>query len=416
MKKRCVILALLLLLLLLCACSKQADNIDRPYPLKVTYGDSEVFAMSSTYEWFWKAGLKTETLTADELDPRTMLTKLSYLNAGKNKEIELQFAAEPAKLVVERYSASDGFQQSEYIEIEGTELPAPDDGGDYIYTVRAAWMEDRGVDCWGSCTYNFRFLPEGQSNNSISTPVGDTDTGDLDLSGVLALDASQILGVEFINNLEGTSKTCRSQENKAAILQFLNSNLTTKFEEIAVASPQADYALRVVTMGGSQLSIGYGSDDSDSWLILGGKTYEADGMDLSMLWDGLVAGTISLEAAASGKNYLNMSEEFPGADWGSDFVYGYLTALDTVAAYDEMRWIDDAEQPNGYRLENGWPNQTGTVAPDCQFWILEEHHSPYCQVTAEALLQWAEDAEFDVLFRIYTKDNQIIAICEQYQP
>jgi hypothetical protein len=111
-----------------------------------------------------------------------------------------------------------------------------------------------------------------------------------------------------------------------------------------------------------------------------------------------------------------MSNEFPGEEWGNEFAYGYLKSLDQTVAYDEMRWIVDAEAPNGYVLENGWPDQSGTMAETCEFWILEDHQAPYCRVTAEELMSRDQDAEKDVLYRIYTANGEVIAICEQYAP
>ena len=41
---------------------------------------------------------------------------------------------------------------------------------------------------------------------------------------------------------------------------------------------------------------------------------------------------------------------------------------------------------------------------------------PWCQVEREMLWQWSESADWDVLFRLYTQDGEIVAVCEQYLP
>ena len=81
-----------------------------------------------------------------------------------------------------------------------------------------------------------------------------------------------------------------------------------------------------------------------------------------------------------------------------------------------MRWLDDAAEPNGFKLEKGWDGQTAALASDCQFWILEDHHAPYCRVTAEDFWNWTQNAGFDVLCRIYTSGDEVTAICQQYLP
>ena len=404
---------LFLTLLCLTGCAGSRSPIDRPYSLEVSYGESAVHAVTGGYQWIWRDGRDTPSTIADAADFRTTLEKIPYLNAGKDQTITLTFAAEPDRLSIAAYSGADNYTTPTTVEAADYKLTAPVDGGDYFYEVTAVWTESRKADCWGSATYWFRFLSQGQSANTAQLP----QYSSLDIFQMVQLDPSALLGVEFLNNLEGTSKTCRTQADKTAILDYLKTNLSTEFQPASVAAPDPDYMLRLVCVDGTQLSLGYGTSSGQSWLLIGGSAYEAGTMDLAALWDGLEAGSVSQASSASGKHYLATSDSFPGDDWGSSFVYGYLTGLDNgTATYDEMRWIEDDAEPNGYRLEKGWSGQSMAVSADCVYWILDSHDKPYGQVSAQDLLSWSQDPETNVLFRFYSKDNQIIAICEQYQP
>ena len=409
MKKWYIILALLLLLT---GCSKEATTVDRPYSLEMEYGESTVYAKTNDYQWYWKDGRQTETATVDADAMGVSLDTVPYLNAGKEKTLRLQFSKEPDKVLVQKFSAADGYTAAEEVTAVGDSIPAPLDGGDYLYEVSAVWMENSEEKNWGSCTYRFFFLAEGAP---MSNPVELEVAADLDLAGLLELEANQVLGIEFLNNLEGTTRTCRSGEDKTAILQFFRSNLVSSLQPMGGSAPQSEYAMRLVTVSGNQLTVSY-AGGSAPCLTVGGVCYSVNSLDLATLWASLNAGSISLDAAASGKNYLEMSMEFPGEDWGNSFVYGYLRQMDQAVGYDEMRWIDDAAEANGYRLEKGWSGQTAELSENCEFWILENHHTPYCRVTAEELWQWTQNAGFDVLYRIYTTDGVITAICQQYIP
>ena len=248
------------------------------------------------------------------------------------------------------------------------------------------------------------------------SPIEIEVAADLDLQGLLQLESNQVLGIEFLNNLEGTIRTCRSTADKTAILSCLRSNLTSELQPWEGDLPDTQYMLRVIAADGNQLTVGYSANGTVGCLEVGGKPYVAGVMDMETLWGSLKAGMMSQAAAASGKNYLEMSNEFPGEDWGTEFTYGYLKSLDQSVSYDEMRWIVDAEAPNGYVVEAGWPDQEAELSETCEFWILEDHQAPYCRVTAEELLKRDQDAETDVLYRIYTSEGKVIAICEQYAP
>lgn len=404
--KKCIVL--LLILLLLTGCSRETVPPDRPHSLEVEYGDSGVFAQTSFYEWYWKDHDDTP-LTLEAPDPLTGMDKLPYLNAGRDTQLKLNFAVEPDKLLVERRSDADGYLTSSVETVSDCTLTAPLDDQDHLYTVTAVWLQEKGVESWGSCTYDFRFLAHGVViSNTPSMP----EYSSLDVYQVAQLDASALMGVEVVNNVDGLTKTCRTQSDKQAILDFLKNNLSTEFVPISVAAPEADYMLRLVCVDGTQLTIGYGSDGAQSWLLVGGAPYEAGQMDMAAMWNALEAGTLSQEAVSSGKNYLAMSDVFPGEHWGTEFVYGYLTKLDSEVVYNEMRWLEDNASPNGFRLENGWTDQSKPVADSCEYWILEDHHEPYCQVSAQDLMSLSTD----VLFRIYTKDGQVVALCEQFLP
>lgn len=405
MKKWCIVLVCLLLLT---GCSKQEVPVDRPPSLEVSYGESSVFAQTSAYQWYWKDGRETANATVDAASMGITMDKLPYLNATKDTALRMEFSEQPDRVLIQHFSAADNYQKGQEIDMVGGSTPAPLDGEDHLYTVSAVWMEG-DTECWGSCTYQFLFLAKGAV---ISSPIQMEVAADLDLAGLLQLDASQVWGLEFLNNLEGTTRTCRSSEDKTAILDFLKSNLSPDLQPAGETAPAMEYMMRLVTVSGSQLTVGYGG----GYVEVGGVLYKVGDLDMAALWTSLNAGAMSQEAVASGKNYLNMSAEFPGGSWGSDYTYGYLRQMDQGITYDEMRWLDDAAAPNGFTLENGWTGQTATLAAGCEYWILEDHHAPYCQVTAEDLWKWTQDAENDVLYRIYTSGDEVIAICQQYLP
>ena len=75
-----------------------------------------------------------------------------------------------------------------------------------------------------------------------------------------------------------------------------------------------------------------------------------------------------------------------------------------------------AEDPNGYRLEAGELGKEYPLADDCTFWILQDHRSPYCRVAQETLWDWAQTTGWDVLFRFYLENGEVVAIIEQFRP
>lgn len=411
MKKICIIM---ILLLLLTGCGRNADTVERPYSLTVGYQGSEVFAKATPYEWFWKNGLKTQSVAGEAVDPRAMLAQLPCVQAGDGQQIDLKFQVQPDKLLAECFSSRDGFESAVYPDLTESSLSAPSDGETYLYSVYAAWTDDRKASCWGSATYHFLYVPEGSSvPGSALTLSG--DTGDLTLEGILQLDADQILGVEVTNGPEEISKTCRSRQDKTLILQFLTDSLAYGLEEVSVSSASITHALRLVTVGGSQLNVGYGCEGGMCWLTSGGRTFASAGGDPADLWASLQADAFSANASAGERKYLDVSEVFPGEAWGNEYVYGYVTALDETIRFDGARLLE-ASGEAGYELEKGWPNQSAQLAADCEFWFLENGHGPYCRVTAAELLQQTEQLPAPALFRIYTNNSKVIAVCQELLP
>ncbi len=408
MKKWCIILAFLLLCL--AGCSRQSSILSRPHCLEITYGDRSVFAMTGGYEWNWKDGRKTETAVADTADPRTMGQKLSYLSTGSAQTMELSFSSVPDKFLVEVFSSADGYEAGEYVDAATMSIPAPLDGEDHLYSVTAVWGQEQNPDGWGTCTYHFRFLAEAET---AAEPMVTPDVGDLEISQILQMQANDFMGMEVVNNKEGISKTFRTGRDKSTILQFLKDNVTTDFSTPMSGAPKALYQIRLVAMDGSQLTVSYGSDGLNHSLLAGGMAYAVEEMDFDRLW-ALLGGFNVTENAST--YHLGTSEEFPGEDWGTDFVHGYITELGATVTYDGMQWFESDDAPSGYRLEKGWPDQSIPVSADCEYWILENHQSPYCKVSAENLMAWTKNAQDDVLYRIYTKEDAVIAICEQYVP
>lgn len=401
MKKWSIILAVLLLLL--AGCGKQDVILDRPHALEVSYGTDSVFAMTNGYQWNWKDGRNPDAVAVDAANPRAMGQKLPWLSTGTDSTLSLEFAIEPDSLLVEVFTADDNYAAGQYIDASSMSFPAPLDGTDHLYTVTATWEPGKGVDSWGTCTYHFRFLAQAEVKTE---PIEEPDVGDLDILQVLQMDANQFMGMEFMNNVEALSMTCRTGKDKSSILQFLKDNVDTDFTSPMPGAPEALYMIRLVSIDGAQLTVGYGSDGLNHSLLVGGLAYAVDEMDFDSLWSLLNGDTVTHVSGTS----LDRSDVFPGDDWGDDFVYAYLTELGQTASYDEMRWIEDPEDPNGYHLEKGWPDQSMPVSPDCQYWILENDQPPYCRVTAKMLM------EKDALYRIYTKDDAIFAICQQYMP
>ena len=229
------------------------------------------------------------------------------------------------------------------------------------------------------------------------------------------LEAYELFGVEFYNHLDQEKKLCTDREDREAILRYLQTYLTVNFQQVDVPDAASDYVLRFALTDGTQLTMSYGSDGKYTWVLLDGQAYEAEVMDLYSLWKDLQTRSVSLKEEAG--EYLQVSEEFPGADWGEAFLYANLRSMENgMVVYDEFFWYDDEEADNGYRLERGLLGQSLPLAEDCQFWILENHDQPWCRVEQEVLWKWSEDVAWDILFRMYTKDGQIIAICEQYVP
>lgn len=396
------LLYMLMLLLVLTACGNQRAIPAEPYSLEIEYGDSGVMAEQGTFSWVWEGG-KTE-YKAEE--PLTRLSDIPFVNESKDKNLKLLFAAEPDGLELRYWSSADGYKTAVSVEKPKTKLTVPKDRASYLYEVKAKWEDPDAPGLGGSCTYYFRYLPEHATGDQ---------TQEISLYRTVQLEPEELFGASFFNNLDAEQKTCTNEKDLTAILMYLKENLTTNFVQIPAPEEEADYVLRLAVIDGSQLTLSYGGEGKNAWIMLNGVPYEAEVMDLYTLWKSLETDSVSLEENADGQ-YLQISEEFPGAAWGEVFAYGYLRSLDTQVLYDEILWVEDAEQPNGYDLQHGTLGIQMPLAEQCEYWLLKEHAQPWCQVEQDVLWQWAETTGWDVLFRLYTKNGEIVAICEQYVP
>lgn len=407
MKKWSVILVFVLLVVCLFGCGKQEVIPGRPYALEVTYGEKSIHAVTGGYAWNWKERGKVKTVTTDAVDPRAVDQRLTYLATGEGDNMALDFAILPDKLTVEVFSADDGFATAQPVELKNLTFPAPLDGQDHLFSVTAQWNENKYG--WGSCTYHFRFVDRALDPTA---PVI-SDIGNLNLSKIMAMNADDFMGIEFTNYIDDAVKTCRSGKDKETIVDYLKNNLPAEMTPSEAVMTETMYALRMVTLDGSQLTLCFGTDGRNACLQAGGVLYPLQPTDLSSLWEALGAGSVSAAAAASGKGYLDVSKTYPMEDWLSEPIFAYITSLDNGnLTYDEMRQFESQDSPTGYRYERGWSDMTMSVAADCQYWVLDEDGT-YGKVTAEGLLQWMEHTENDVLFCIYTGENAVTAICPQ---
>lgn len=407
MKKWSIILAFILLLVCLVGCGRQEVIPGRPYALEVTYGEKSIHAVTGGYAWNWKEGGKVKTVTTDAVDPRAVDQRLTYLATGKGENMSLDFAVRPDQLTVEVFSAEDSFATSQPVELKDLTMAVPLDGQDHLFSVTAQWNENKYG--WGSCTYHFRFVDRALDPTA---PVI-SDVGNLNLSKILSMNANDFMGIEFTNYTADAVKTCYSGKDKAAIIDFLKNNIPTELVPSDAVMAETVYALRMVTLDGSQLTLCFGTDGRNACLQAGGVLYPLQPTDLTSLWEELGAGSVSAAAAASGKGYLDVSETYPMADWLTEPIYAYITGLDNGAVtYDEMRRFESQDSPTGYRYERGWTDMSMALDTDCQFWVPDENGA-YGRVTADGLLQWAEHTENDVLFCIYTGDNTVTAICPE---
>lgn len=398
MKKWMILLGLLVMLT---ACGKQ-EIPAQPYELEVEYGESGIAAEKGACSWSYEGG-RVET---EAVEPLGHLSEIPYLNLTKDKKINLLFDEKPDTLELAYWSSTDSYKTRTAVEKPKSSFAVPADGAAYLYEVTARWSGGENGELGGSCTYYFRFLPEGASGEQ---------TQEMSLLRLVQLEPSELFGVEFINNLDGLQKTCTGTQDLTAILEYLKTHLSTNFVQIEMPEEEADYVLRLAVTQGAQLTLSYGGEGQGTWILLGGVPYEAEVMDLYSLWESLEAADVRLDGSVV-LEYMQTSEEFPGEAWGEEFVYGYLRSVDGIAVYDQVNWIEDPEEPNGFRLEAGEAGLSLPLAEACEFWVLENHHAPYGQVSREDLWKWTESAGWDVLFRLYTKDGQITAICEQYVP
>lgn len=399
MKKCCVLLAMLLLLT---GCGKQAP-IDRPHTLEINYGESSVFAKTNGYSWNWKEGRETVSVTADSEDPRALLGKLPYLNAGDQTQLVLDFAETPQEVEVLRWSSADNYAAAEPVELADLTMEVPQTENSYLYSISALWNE--GGKNWGECTYQFLLLPRGVMASQGGADVDFTEVaGDLTLPEVLELEASDLFGVEVkLHQGQGAVKTCRSQKDKTAVLDFLKNNLSEEFQPVQ-AAPMAEYILRLACVDGRQVTVSYGASGGSAWIFVGDEAYEVQDMPFDSLWEQLGVSAVSPE----------VSQELSEDQWGDDFVYAYVKELGDTVVYDDVRWIDDPEAPSGFRLENGWKDQQKPLAEDCQFWMNKDAET-YDRLSKEGLLARIRMTSYIPLFRLYQKDGVVVAVV-QYLP
>ncbi len=411
MKKIC---ALLTMLLLLTGCGRNVP-VDRPHTMEVVYGESSIFAKTSGYSWNWKQGKDPQSAIADMEDPRALMGELPWLSANGQTEIALEFAQKPQTVEVIRWSSVDDYATSQPVEVTELSLEAPQDENSYLYSISASWKE--GGKNWGECTYNFMFLPQGV----VASPGGENLeftqlAGDLTLAEVLTLKPADLFGVEISwQNAQGQVKTCRNQKDKSAVLDFLQSNLSADFVPVETA-PVAEFLMRLACVDGRQVTVGYGASNGTAWVIVGDVVYEAQPMDFASLWEELGATAVSQEVVAMGPGYLAVGEALSEDHWGDDFVYAYVREVSDKVVYDEMRWIDDSEAFNGYRLEPGWKDQEKVLAEDAEFWVLNRDAETYDQMTAEGLDRYLKGLNYNILLRLHLEGDTVAAISQKYVP
>lgn len=409
MKYRLIpLLIVLVFVLSACGGSDTPAATNRPWALEVEYGDSGVTAAAWDYGW----NLRTEEIVtptqAEGGDPLGQLASIPFVNKSKTGTLKLKFAIQPESLTVVCYTNADGYAEAVSVEPSGKDnaIPVPAEAGSYLFEVTAQWTETEEVRAWGSCTYYFRYLPEGDTGEQV---------GELSLYRLLKLTPDDLFGVEFFDNGADQQKTLTTVADKTAVLEFLQQNLSTNFSQIQTPTLEASYVLRLAITDGSQLTIGYIPLEEGAGLLLSGVPYAAGEMDLTALWNSLNAQPVSL-AGETPSDVLETSEEDPGAAYDDNFIYGYLRALNGQITVDQVRWIEDSDEPNGYRIEAGETGKTYELAEGCTFWILQDHYKPFCRVEEDTLWTWAQTTGWDVVFRLYLENGQVAAIVEQYQP
>ncbi len=410
MKKK--FLVLIAVLLVLTGCGRRNLPVDRPYALEVSLGEASVHAMSGGYSWSWKEGGKTQTAVADAADPREEQDNLPYLNAGVDTELKLSFDKEPAELSVMRWSSADKYSKEEQVEVTDGVLAAPQDENSYIYSVFARWEE--GGKCWGTCTYNFRYLAKGVVISAGGGAFSQV-AGDLSLPEVLELQAGELFAIEVTNYEDGLMRTCRSQKDMTAILDFFRGNLTTDFEPVTV-QPEASYMLRMICINGSQVTVGYGQDTTSAWVLVGDAAYGADYMDFLTLWNGLRAPAVSQSAAAVNNGYVEVSKENPAMKWTGAPLYGHIRAIEENLEYDAVRIVTDPQAEGGYRLENGWADQTMPIADTCEFWVNDTEAQVFGRMNSQRFMQYIQNTQDAPVFEIYAEDGAAIGVCQMYLP
>lgn len=397
MKKWCFFL---ILLLLLTGCGKQEWPAS-PYDLEVEYGDSGVQAMKGSASWF-HAGGSVET---EAVDPLEILSEIPFVNQTNAKKLKLLFAKKPDTLEISWRSSIDSYKTLITQDKSKATFPVPDDGASYLYTVQASWEDPKDPALRGDCTYYFRYLPEHATGEQSQ---------EMSLYRVVQMEAADLFGVEFLNNLDGQKKTCTSEADRTAVLDYLKTYLSTNFVQIEMPEDEADYVLRLAATMGSQVTLSYGGEGQKAWIMLDGVPYQAEVMDLYSLWEAMEAEPVSM-FGDTGSDYLATSETAPLEGQEGTIHLGYIQSLgEDAVIVKTVQWIEDANEPNGYRLEEGGLT-TWTLAADCQYWVLDQHTAPWGQVDREQLWQWSETSGYDVLFCLVENDG-IIAIYEKYVP
>ena len=400
-----ILAALSALVILLCGCSSQEPMLsETPWDLTVEYGESGADCSAWGWNWAWRDGDRIAESNTEITEPRQRLSSIPYLNKGPANTMQLVFAQTPDRVQIRYWTADDGYAEPTAVEADGLTLPVPKDDRSYLYEVLASWQEHEDALCWGKGIYYFRWLPAGATGES----------SDLSLYRVLQLEPKDLFGVEVINQTLTARKICRNPSDVGKILDYLKGNLTTDFVQSQLPDTETEFVLRLAATNGSQLTLGYASDGDRAWILLGGIPYEASPLDLRSLWNSLETPAVYEEE--SQWESLRTEEQYPESEWRGTPVYGYLRSLGDGTVFDEVLWISDEAEPNGYRLEAGTPNQTLPLAADCQFWILQRHWSPCLQVERNQLQQWNTEAGFDVLYRLYVENGEITVICEQYLP
>ena len=238
---------------------------------------------------------------------------------------------------------------------------------------------------------------------------------------VFGMKPKELSKVEIIRQASMELKTVDKAKDIGKILSVFSKVEQLENVKPDLAAFSSSYVLQFYSAdsGEQLLTASYAQEDAGACLFVAGDPYAVDPIDFDALWDKMDYETVPASVQNPlGLDYLEMSEGSLSDRYGTDSVLGYIGTLTARrAGVDLVERKADSSSAAGYVITGAGDGvETYRLADDCAFWVLEDHWYVACRVGFDDLQKYMEQTDYAMLWTLYLKDGEVVAIAETYAP